>query len=341
MSDPRFGVPSRSGFESEAESDTVRDAEFEAADGTATPPRWSPFPLDPGPGPEEFFPLVALAGTGRTRRAALILRAILERGGRRFGLVDPRGWTDGDFLVVPHEPGPDDDGWNLSAALDGIADRGCDGALVILDDDAPPRSSDRAFEWDALLVVERPASEVGGELESEALRLERRRLRARLARKIRPGGRLVIDARDPFFEVLGASNLRARRVAFSDRPGERWRLDAERLVGLSDRGEPIVVPIPSRVPGDYRAAGAFAAILAAAWGVGAESLLRGFAEGLARPDELAWLPVPVPAGSGAAPRAGVATPAVPSARNAVSPASPRVGLRDGFPSTGTAAGFAG
>ncbi len=69
-------------------------------------------------------------------------------------------------------------------------------------------------------------------LEFESL-LARRRAKARLVRKVVPGGTTVVNANDPHAELLGAVNLDARRVSFGiDHPADV----TARIVRLDTRG---------------------------------------------------------------------------------------------------------
>jgi UDP-N-acetylmuramoyl-L-alanyl-D-glutamate--2,6-diaminopimelate ligase len=167
--------------------------------------------------PTEQLVTIGVTGTCGKTVTSLFLRSIFEATGARFGLVGSLGWSDG-VKTRPVASGraiPDAEG--LATMLAAMVERGCLGGVIEVSSEALERRRVEGLEFDAVVVTD-VASVAGGE--SEAL-LARRRLKARVFRKVVPGGVAVVNADDPHAELLGAVNLDARRVSFGvERPAD-------------------------------------------------------------------------------------------------------------------------
>ncbi len=189
--------------------------------------------------------------TGRRGKAStgMFLRSILEADGESVGRIGRSGWSDGASArpTGPGSPGAS----GFAAMLGAMVERGCDSAVMEVDD----RTLDRR-EVDGVACEAAVITNLGpafGEPDRAAL-IDRRRAFARLARLVKPGGSVAIDADDPDADLLGAVNLKARRVTFGldraarlsatldrlDAAGARFRLrgfDREATVSLRLAGE--------------------------------------------------------------------------------------------------------
>lgn len=224
--------------------------------------------------PSARLDVLGLAGTREAAAVGTMLRAILERAGRRLGSAGPEGWSDG-LSAFPARHAPLD-APGLAAMLAATAARGCPGAVVEL---ARGTLEGPAIEGvmfvGAVLTGVHAASE-----EDPDAREACRRAYARLARRVRAGGFVVVDEDDPDSEVLGAVNLDAERISIGiDRPAD---LRAEvmlvgplgarfRMVGL---GMDADVALRSGDLDTVRRALA-AAATARAWGVEEAAIVAG------------------------------------------------------------------
>jgi UDP-N-acetylmuramoyl-L-alanyl-D-glutamate--2,6-diaminopimelate ligase len=167
--------------------------------------------------PTEQLVTIGVTGTCGKAVTSLFLRSIFEATGARFGLVGSLGWSDG-VTTRPVAAGraiPDAEG--LAAMLGAMVERGCLGGVIEVASEAIQRRRVEGLEFDAAVVTDLAC--VPGH-DPEGL-LERRRLKARVFRKVVAGGAAVVNADDPHAELLGAVNLDARRVSFAlDRPAD-------------------------------------------------------------------------------------------------------------------------
>ena len=165
--------------------------------------------------PAEQLVTIGVTGTCGKTVTSLFLRSIFEATGARFGLVGAMGWSDG-VTTVPVGAGrtmPDAEG--LAKMLAAMVERGCLGGVIEVSSEALRRQRVEGLAFDAAVVTD-IASVGASEL---AAVQERRRFKARLFRKVVPGGAAVINADDPHAELLGAVNLDARRVSYAlERP---------------------------------------------------------------------------------------------------------------------------
>jgi UDP-N-acetylmuramoyl-L-alanyl-D-glutamate--2,6-diaminopimelate ligase len=165
--------------------------------------------------PAERLDVVGIAGTREAGEIAARLRAIFALAGEKFGAIGSAGWSDGaDELPVGPSPL---DAQVLAGMLGAIASRDCVGALVEFSPESlrGPALEGPAFAA-AIVTGVRDASE--DDLDA---REACRRTFARLVRRVRPGGFVVIDADDPDSEILGAVNLDAERVSIGvNRPAD-------------------------------------------------------------------------------------------------------------------------
>jgi UDP-N-acetylmuramoyl-L-alanyl-D-glutamate--2,6-diaminopimelate ligase len=167
--------------------------------------------------PTDQLVTVGVTGTCGKAVTSLFLRSIFEATGARFGLVGSLGWSDG-VTTRPVAAGraiPDSEA--LATMLAAMVERGCLGGVIEVSSEALERRRVDGLEFDAAVVTD--LASVPG-VEPEAV-LRRRRLKARVFRKVVPGGAAVVNADDPHAELLGAVNLEARRVSFAlDRPAD-------------------------------------------------------------------------------------------------------------------------
>ncbi len=165
--------------------------------------------------PSEQLLTIGVTGTCGRAATSLFLRSIFEATGARFGLVGSLGWSDGvtarPMGVAP--PGAE----GLAAMLAEMVERGCLGGVIEVSGEVLERRRVEGLAFDAAVVTDLGAL---ADPSPEALRA-RRRSKARLFRKVVPGGLAVVNADDPHAELLGAVNLDARRVSFAvERPAD-------------------------------------------------------------------------------------------------------------------------
>ena len=152
--------------------------------------------------PAGSLPVVGVTGASGKGAVGSFLRAIFRAEGQVVGSVGATSWFDGDAIrpVGPRSP----DAPQLAAMLASMVYQRCDSAVLEVDHEAIDRR-----EADGITLAAVVVTNLGDEDPAD-----RRRTYARLIRRIEPGGAVVIDADDPAADVLGAGNLRARRVTF-------------------------------------------------------------------------------------------------------------------------------
>lgn len=190
--------------------------------------------------PSDSLVTVGVTGTAGRTVASVILRAILEAGGGRQGLVSRLGWSDGraNRAIGAGATG-------LAEMLGAMVDSGCQGAVLELGPQTLASRRVEGIRFDLALVTD-----LGGlpAVDSEEL-TNLRIASSRLVRQVCPGGSVVVNADEPACEILGGLNLDADRVSFGlhgnadvsakvdrlDREGTRFRLlgfDREAVVTL-------------------------------------------------------------------------------------------------------------
>ncbi|AMV40343.1 Mur ligase family protein [Planctomyces sp. SH-PL62] len=243
----------------------------------------------------------ALAGDPSARLATLgvtgvygktvvgqMARAILNAAGVRCGLVGGSGWSDG---VVSRplgaglaEAGTEPNGaWpggaaGLASILSYMVEQQCEAGVIEVGAEALESRRLEGVTFQAAVATDLalpPGTPV-----DEALR--RRRAKARLFRKIAPGGAAIVNDDDPDAELLGGLNLDARRVSFGlERPG---RVDVSAAVQRVDssgsrfllQGFDRVRPVDLRLVGVRHVSHALAAA-ALAWSlhIDADAVVAG------------------------------------------------------------------
>lgn len=179
--------------------------------------------------PSERLMTVGVTGTFGKTIASLFVRSILEAAGLRCGLIGALGWSDG----MANRPmgagigpaagcsgskpaaGPRGGTWpggaaGLASILSYMVDMGCDAGVVEASGEAVEA---RCFEGVSLGAAVVTDVGVPYGLPAE-IAMRNRRSKARLVRKVGPGGAVVVNADDPHAEILGGVNLDARRVTF-------------------------------------------------------------------------------------------------------------------------------
>jgi UDP-N-acetylmuramoyl-L-alanyl-D-glutamate--2,6-diaminopimelate ligase len=165
--------------------------------------------------PADQLVTIGVTGTCGKTVTSLFLRSIFEATGARFGLVGELGWSDGVTMVPMGQALPDAE--SLATMLAAMVERGCLGGVIEVSSEALGKRRVDGLGFDAAVVTDIAC--VGSLGSAVAAARERRRLKARLFRKVIPGGAAVINADDPHAELLGAVNLDARRVSFAlERP---------------------------------------------------------------------------------------------------------------------------
>lgn len=193
--------------------------------------------------PSEQLMTIGVTGTWGRTVTSLYLRSIFEATGVRFGLIGALGWSDGVTTRSVSATFPGEEA--LATMLSEMVEHGCRGGVVEVPPEALRDRHVEGIQFDVAVATDSGA--VGG-VNPELIRA-RRRSKARLFRKVVPGGVTVINADDPLIEPLGAVNLDAHRVSFGleqqaditakieslDATGARFRLrgfDREASVAL-------------------------------------------------------------------------------------------------------------
>ena len=231
--------------------------------------------------PAGALPVIGV--TGATGKSAIgsFLRAIFRAEGQVVGSIGSATWFDGDAIrpVGSRPPGAS----QLAAMLASMVYQQCESAVIEIDQEAINRR-----EVDGIALAAVVVANLGDEDQSS-----RRRSYARLIRRVEVGGTVVIDADDPDADVLGAVNLRARRVTYGiDTDGQtESRASVSALVDTVDatsarfilRGFDRDVAITLRVGGGHSVVRQALAAAAVAWSIGisVDVVVRGL-ESVAR-----------------------------------------------------------
>jgi UDP-N-acetylmuramoyl-L-alanyl-D-glutamate--2,6-diaminopimelate ligase len=158
--------------------------------------------------PADRLDLIGIGGGPGASIVATFLESILDRAGRRYGRVGPEGWSDG-LATLPTGPGfPEAPA--LAAMLVAMTARGCVGGIVEITQDALEETA--VAEGMGFAAAVATCVRGASDEDAEVVR-ERRGAYARLVRRVRPGGVVVVDEDEPDSEILGAVNLDADRVS--------------------------------------------------------------------------------------------------------------------------------
>ena len=228
--------------------------------------------------PSKQLRVLAVAGSRGKGVTACFLRGILESSGTQVGVIGASDWSDGRASLPIGPDFPSAEG--LASMLAAMVRQGCGGSIVEFGDDALAGSTISDGLTIEAAVVTSIADRNPDQDDAEARR-NRRKACARLARRVAPGGVLIVNADDPDCEMLGGVNLDTRRVTFgidqqeadvtatverSDPTSSTFRLkglDRERLVTI-------------QLGGIDRVRQALAAAATAwAFGIDADSIVNG------------------------------------------------------------------
>jgi UDP-N-acetylmuramoyl-L-alanyl-D-glutamate--2,6-diaminopimelate ligase len=172
---------------------------------------------------------IGVTGTFGKTITSLFVRSIFEAAGLRCGLVGALGWSDGRSsrplgagigpgtggLASTSTAGPPGGAAGLASILSYMIDMRCQAGVI---EAAGEAVEARYFEGVSLRAAVVTDVGVPYGLPSE-MALRNRRAKAKLVRKVAPGGAVVVNADDPHAEILGGVNLDARRVTFGlERP---------------------------------------------------------------------------------------------------------------------------
>ncbi|APW64123.1 Mur ligase family protein [Paludisphaera borealis] len=183
--------------------------------------------------PSERLITLGVTGTYGKTVTSLMVRSILKAAGLRCGLVGGNGWSDGATTrplggsldhVGPNtaERGARPGFWpggaaGLASILSYMVDQECEAGVIEVAADAIDSRCFEGVSFQAAVATDLTLP-LGFPTE---VSLRKRRAKAKLFRKIAPGGAAVVNDDDPNAEILGALNLDARRVSFGvKRPGQ-------------------------------------------------------------------------------------------------------------------------
>ncbi|MGO8898296.1 MAG: Mur ligase family protein [Isosphaeraceae bacterium] len=170
--------------------------------------------------PSQRLMTLGVTGTFGKTVTTLFVHSILEAAGLRCGMVGSLGWSDGKTTRhlgagigqgIRPGPGPVAAGAaGLAAILAYMVDQNCAAGVIEVSGQALQARCLEGVAFQAAVVTD---VGVPYGLPTE-IALQDRRAKAKLFRKIAPGGAAVVNADDPHAEILGAVNLDARRVSF-------------------------------------------------------------------------------------------------------------------------------
>jgi UDP-N-acetylmuramoyl-L-alanyl-D-glutamate--2,6-diaminopimelate ligase len=209
--------------------------------------------------PSQRLATLGVTGTFGKTVTSLFVRSILESAGLRCGLIGTLGWSDGmatrplgagiglgnshgaggstaagSGVGTRARAGRAASAWpggaaGLASILTYMVDQNCAAGVIEVSGQALEARCFEGVVFQAAVVTD---VGVPYGLPTE-IALQGRRAKAKLFRKIAPGGAAVVNADDPHAEILGAVNLDARRVSFGmahptqvDVSGRIERLDA-------------------------------------------------------------------------------------------------------------------
>lgn len=171
--------------------------------------------------PSEQLATIGVTGTHGKTVVGLMVRAILEAAGVRCGLVGSSGWSDG-AVTRPmgaglSDPNPRNSAGSWPGGAAGLAsilaymvERRCEAGVLEVGAEAIEARSLEGVTFQAVAATDLTTAPGV----SEEAALQRRRAKARLFRRIAPGGAAIVNDDDPGVEILGAVNLNARRISY-------------------------------------------------------------------------------------------------------------------------------
>jgi len=166
--------------------------------------------------PADRLAVIGIAGVREGRLVTHLLGSILEVAGVRLRKVGRAGWSEGLSTWPIAESFPDLEG--LAATPGEIVRREWGGTLVEVSQ-TPLEATSIAEGIEFAAVVVTKVRETSEE-DADAVNA-RRRAYARLVRRVRTGGVVVVDEGDRDSEILGAVNLGAERVSIGiNRPAD-------------------------------------------------------------------------------------------------------------------------
>ena len=203
--------------------------------------------------PSQQLVTVGVSGSFGRTLTAMMVRSIFEAAGQRTGLLGSLGFFNGTSArtigagratasqsswSTPGAFAPD--AASLAALMSEMVEGGCKAGVLEVSGEAMEHRSFAGVDFHAAVVTDVSAPRG---YPDEVL-LHRRRAKAKLVRQVVPGGVVVVNADEPYAEILGGVNLEARRVAFAMEPMVRPGLDVEvsaRLVNLDGTGTRMVL----------------------------------------------------------------------------------------------------
>ncbi|WP_337176992.1 Mur ligase family protein [Paludisphaera sp.] len=176
--------------------------------------------------PSERLATLGVTGVQGKAIVSLMARAIFEAAGLRCGMIGGSGWTDGVTarpLGVAEPAGAWPGGAaGLASILSYMVERQCHAGVIEVGAEALESRALEGVTFQAAVATDLAVP--AGTSPDAALR--RRRAKARLFRKIAPGGAAIVNDDDPNAEILGGLNLDARRVSFGLARPDRVDLSA-------------------------------------------------------------------------------------------------------------------
>ena len=198
--------------------------------------------------------LITLGVTGSFGKTitALMIRSIIDSAGERCGLVSEFGFCDGATTRCPgvgfdrradralaSTMGPVvntlkrlqhvnarlsvPDAASLGGLLAEMVEGGCQAGVLEVSSDALAHRSFDGIDFHGAVVTD----VAGAPWCSHELLIHRRRTKARLFRRVKPGGLVIINGDDQSAQILGGVNLDARPVTFTLGSGRRPRTGAD------------------------------------------------------------------------------------------------------------------
>ncbi len=223
--------------------------------------------------PSRQLSIVGVTGSFGRTMTALMTHAILKAAGKRAGCISALGFCAGRTmrpLGAGFGPYPDvtrpaahagaggkasrthssrfaeqsrsfaPTAASLSALLAEMVENRCEAGVLEISSESLANSCFEGVAFHAAIVTD---ISVPTGLPLDIL-IEKRRAKAKLVRQVVPGGLVVVNADNPYAEILGGVNLDTRRVAFALEPAEAPWLRADvtaRLVRLDGSGTRMVL----------------------------------------------------------------------------------------------------
>ena len=166
--------------------------------------------------PSRRLTTVGVTGTFGSTVTSILIRSILEAAGLRCGLIGAMGWSDGRStrhlgagIGHPANPWPGGAA-GLASILSYMVDQNCAAGVIEVAGQAMRTRCFEGVSFEAAVVTD---VGVPYGLPTDIAH-QNRQAKAKLVRRITPGGAAVVNADDPHAELLGSINLDARRVSF-------------------------------------------------------------------------------------------------------------------------------